>query len=108
MLRPIRVLGLDVDHRSFSQAAQCCCLGFRDDYVFDYQGTSPLVSGMYFDDWWPETGGFPDSFPNMVQDMGLTPADQMAISKSYQASEPPSLCDLACQWYSRTRARVCV
>jgi hypothetical protein len=52
---------------------------FRDDYIFDYQGestviweseshsltlcgdslgTSPLVSGMYFDDWWPESGGF--------------------------------------------------
>ena len=26
---------------------------FRDSYVFDYQGTSPLVSGFYFDDDWP-------------------------------------------------------
>jgi hypothetical protein len=115
-------------------------------YVFDYQGTSPMVSGMYFDDWWsmtlfsstvtqltfscsgiallllgiallllgnslvetirehnrfsnfkyslfwlmidancrrPESGGFPDPFPNMVEDMGLTAAEQKAISKSY-------------------------
>lgn len=59
---------------------------FRDSYVFDYQGTSPMVSGMYFDDWWPETGGFPDSYKNMAQDMGLTPAEQKRISKSYQAN----------------------
>merc|ERR1719331_1751610 len=59
---------------------------FRDDYVFDYQGSSPLVSGMYFDDWWPESGGFPDPFPHMVDDMGLTPAEQKSIAKSYQAN----------------------
>ena len=59
---------------------------FRDDYIFDYQGKSPLVSGMYFDDYWPESGGFPDSFPNMVQDMGLTAAQQKAISLSYKSN----------------------
>jgi hypothetical protein len=60
---------------------------FRDDYIFDYQGTSPLVSGMYFDDYFPEgPGKFPDPFPNMTEDMGLTPAEQKAISKSYQAN----------------------
>ena len=42
-----------------------------------------MVSGMYFDDWWPESGGFPDPFPHMADDMGLTAAEQMAISKSY-------------------------
>lgn len=56
---------------------------FRDSYVFDYQGTSPLVSGMYFDDWWPQTGGFPDPFPHMAEDMGLTPAEQKQIADSY-------------------------
>jgi len=56
---------------------------FKDSYVFDYQGTSPLVSGFYFDDWWPESGGFPDPFPHMVDDMGLTPDEQAKISKSY-------------------------
>ena len=56
---------------------------FKDDYVFDDQGSSPLVSGMYFDDYWPASGGFPDSFPNMTEDMGLTPAMQLQISKSY-------------------------
>ena len=24
---------------------------FKDSYIFDYQGSSPLVSGFYFDDW---------------------------------------------------------
>lgn len=33
-------------------------------------GTSPLVSGMYFDDWFPQKGGFPDPYPDMVSDMG--------------------------------------
>jgi|Transcript_20647 hypothetical protein len=46
---------------------------FKDSYIFDYQGNSPLVSGFYFDDWWPELGGFPDPYPHMVDDMGLTP-----------------------------------
>ena len=147
---------------------------FRDSYIFDYQGTSPMVSGFCerhplsatilfsttahftqrlfadFDDWWPEpelccpkafpfgmppgnmlcyndsafvkAGGgpcgswcthasgsapgcgddskhlcasascpakvarFPDPWPNMAADMGLTGADQMQISKSYQAN----------------------
>jgi len=58
----------------------------RDSYAFNYEGSSPLVSGMYFDDWWPETGDFPDPFTNMKQDMGLTPAEQLKISKSYQAN----------------------
>lgn len=123
---------------------------FRDTYIFDYQGTSPEVSGFYFDDWWPEpahccpkefpfgmppdnmicyndstfvkagggpcdswcthavgtapgcgddskhmcasascpatVSGFSDAWPNMTEDMGLTAADQMQISKSYQAN----------------------
>ena len=33
-----------------------------------------------------ETGNFPDPFPNMKQDMGLTPDEQLRISKSYQAN----------------------
>jgi hypothetical protein len=59
---------------------------FRDSYVFDYQGTSPLVSGFYFDDFWPESGGFPDPFPHMADDMGLSPEEQKAISLSYHAN----------------------
>lgn len=59
--------------------------------VFDYQGTSPLVSGFYFDDDWPapvdgKVSGFPDPFANMSEDMGLTAAEQMQIHKSYQAN----------------------
>ena len=59
---------------------------FRDSYIFDYQGASPLVSGMYFDDYWPESGGFPDPYTNMTEDMGLTAAEQAKIAKSYQAN----------------------
>lgn len=59
---------------------------FRDSYIFDKQGTSPLVSGMYFDDYWPETGGFPDPYNNMTEDMGLTAAQQYSIAKSYEAN----------------------
>ena len=64
---------------------------FRDTYIFDYQGTSPMVSGFYFDDSWPapngdKVAGFPDPFTNMTEDMGLTPADQMQIHKSYVAN----------------------
>jgi hypothetical protein len=59
---------------------------FRDSYIFDYQGTSPLVSGMYFDDHFPKSGGFPDPFPHMVDDMGLTPSEQEKIGTSYEAN----------------------
>jgi hypothetical protein len=58
---------------------------FRDDYIFDAQGTSPLVSGMYFDDFWPDSGSrFPDSYPNMTEDMGLTQDQISSIAKSYE------------------------
>jgi hypothetical protein len=93
---------------------------FKDTYIFDAQGTSPLVSGFYFDDCearcrafsafegiflrgelasahffspsssppppppdWPASGGFPDPFPNMTEDTGLTAADQAMIAASY-------------------------
>jgi hypothetical protein len=59
---------------------------FKDSYIFDYQGTSPLVSGFYFDDYIPESGGFPDPYTNMTEDMGLTPAMQLQLSLSYQAN----------------------
>ena len=90
---------------------------FKDTYIFDYQGTSPLVSGFYFDDYIREagpsprsvaarararrarrpppshpfpcaapSGGFPDPFPNMTEDMGLTPAMQAQLSASYTAN----------------------
>lgn len=59
---------------------------FKDTYIFDYQGTSPLVSGFYFDDYFTESGGFPDPYPNMTEDMGLTPQEQMQIGESYLAN----------------------
>jgi len=56
---------------------------FVNDYIFDYQGLDPRVSGFYFDDFFPESGGFPDPYPNMTEDMGLTPAQQEQIGASY-------------------------
>lgn len=59
---------------------------FKDDYIFDYQGSSPLVSGMYFDDYFPSSGSFPDPYPNMTEDMGLTADEQASIAVSYKAN----------------------
>ena len=60
---------------------------FRDDYIFDAQGVSPLVSGMYFDDYFPTgPGGFPDPYPNMTEDMGLTAVEQAQIAQSYRSN----------------------
>jgi len=49
-------------------------------------GPDALAFRFYFDDWWPAKGGFPDPYPHMVEDMGLTPAMQAQISKSYVAN----------------------
>ena len=59
---------------------------FKDTYIFDDQGTSPLVSGFYFDDYIPPSGGFPDPYTNMTEDMGLTPYLQKQLSDSYVAN----------------------
>jgi len=57
---------------------------FKDTYIFDSQGRSPLVSGFYFDDYIPATGGFPDPYPNMTEDMGLTPDRQRQLAAAYE------------------------
>jgi hypothetical protein len=44
------------------------------------------LQGFYFDDYIPESGGFPDPFPNMTEDMGLTPEIQYSLAKSYEAN----------------------
>jgi len=60
---------------------------FINTYMLDVaQGLSPLVSGFYWDDYFPTSGGFPDPYPNMTEDMGLTPQEQYAIGLSYQAN----------------------
>lgn len=44
------------------------------------------MSGFYFDDYIPASGGFPDPYPNMTEDMGLTAADQLQLHNSYTAN----------------------
>ena len=45
----------------------------KKDYVFDYQGSSPLVSGMYFDDWWPGTRERGRGAPPVIQYFNFRP-----------------------------------
>ena len=50
----------------------------------------PLTNSSSFsvlaDDYIPPSGGFPDPFSNMTEDMGLTPALQKQLSDSYVAN----------------------
>ena len=61
---------------------------FIDSYMFNEVGSSPLVSGFFWDDFWPgASGGFPDaSSGRIVEDTGMTPADLTAITASYDAN----------------------
>jgi hypothetical protein len=67
---------------------------FIHSYVLNKVGMSPLVSGFFWDDYWPTSastgfttskgvGRFPDSRPNVTEDIGLTPADFTQISTAY-------------------------
>jgi hypothetical protein len=51
-------------------------------------GSSPLVSGFFFDDFWPgASGSFPDaSAGRIVQDTGMTTADLVSITAAYDAN----------------------
>ena len=60
---------------------------FIESYVFNHVGSSPLVSGYFFDDHWSATGGFPDSSAGrIVQDTGMTPNDLQTITADYYAN----------------------
>ena len=60
---------------------------FIESYVFNAVGSSPLVSGFFFDDFFPATGNFPDAQSGkIVQDTGMTPADLASISADYYAN----------------------
>ena len=61
---------------------------FKDTYIFDYQGTSPLVSGMYLDDYITNTS-FGDPWPNMTEDMGITPAVHEQLASDYKRNLAP-------------------
>ena len=65
---------------------------FRDWFVNDYMlnevGMSPLVSGFFWDDFWPNAGdGFPDSRAgDVVGDTGLAGAGWQQITDAYNAN----------------------
>jgi hypothetical protein len=45
---------------------------FVNDFMLNKYGMSPLVSGFFWDDFWPAPGGgFPDALRGVVEDMGL-------------------------------------
>ena len=51
-------------------------------------GSSPLVSGFFWDDFWPgASGNFPDaSAGKIVEDTGMTTADLVSITAAYNAN----------------------
>jgi hypothetical protein len=60
---------------------------FINDYVLNKVGMSPLVSGFFWDDYWPAAGSrFPDSRPNVSEDLGLTTANWSQITDSYRVN----------------------
>ena len=79
---------------------------FKDTYIFDFQGKSPLVSGFYFDECvkgrlkpppppilthshtllhnsYITNTSFGDPWPHMAEDMGITPAIQAQLAADY-------------------------
>ena len=57
---------------------------FIHSYMFNAVGSSPLVSGFFWDDVWSATGNFPDSSAGrIVEDTGMTPNDLAQITASY-------------------------
>jgi len=58
---------------------------FINSYMFNEVGSSPLVSGFFWDDFWPGQGGnFPDaSSGRIVSDTGMTQDDLTHITDAY-------------------------
>lgn len=60
---------------------------FINDYMLNRVGMSPLVSGFFWDDFWPRPGGrFPDSVGSVASDTGLLMDDWARITAAYQAN----------------------
>ena len=59
---------------------------FLDSYMFNEVGGSELVDGFYWDDTWYPGGVGDDPYKNMVQDMGLSKADLLQLTASYDAT----------------------
>ena len=63
---------------------------FIHDYMLNEVGMSPLVSGFFWDDFWPHPGGgFPDSVGTVAEDTGLDQdlAQWGLITESYVRSK---------------------
>ena len=60
---------------------------FINDYMLNKVGMSPLVSGFFWDDFWPRPGGrFPDSVGTVAHDTGLQLDDWARITAAYHAN----------------------
>jgi hypothetical protein len=59
---------------------------FLDDYMFNQVGSSSLVNGFYWDDTWYPGGVGDDPEHGMITDMGLTKADLLQLTASYDAT----------------------
>jgi hypothetical protein len=61
---------------------------FINDYILNYVGQSPLVSGFFWDDFWPNEGsGFPDARAGKIpEDTGLKGAAWQQITDAYNAN----------------------
>lgn len=60
---------------------------FIDSYMFNEVGSSPLVSGFFWDDIWSVNDPFsPDLWPNTSTDIGLTTADLEQLTASWTAN----------------------
>ena len=55
-------------------------------YIFNEVGSSKLVDGFYWDDTWYPGGVGDDPEPGMIQDMGLTKADLLQLTASFEAN----------------------
>ena len=59
---------------------------FLDTYMFNEIGGSALVNGFYWDDTWYPGGVGDDPEPGMNEDMGLTKAQLLQLTASYDAT----------------------
>lgn len=57
---------------------------FIHSYVLNKVGSSPLVSGFFWDDVWNPTCNIHDQVRNTCQDMGLTSADLAQLTSDYE------------------------
>ena len=56
---------------------------YLDSYIFNSDGNS---DGFFFDDFWSASGNMGDNTVNATQDMGLTPADLLQLTASYNTN----------------------